>query len=166
MAYLASTANNKIDTARSKGDMTAVKCGIAQAFKEGDIVVIDRSDGYAYKLNGITLAATDLFAGIAAETKLTGSAVGDLLRVFKRGTFTLGGNGSSTNALVQLDTGAEVYADISAIGGDQVVATTTGSHTPKVGLIVEVVTLGTFANGGRVRVNIDGYAMATNGIAA
>jgi len=166
MSYLASTVNNKIDTARAKGDMVAVKCGIAQAFKEGDIVVIDRSDGYAYKLNGITLAATDLFAGIAAESKTSGAAVGDLLRVFKRGVFTLGGNGSSTNALVQLDTGAPVYADISSIGGDQVVATTTGTHTPLVGLIVEVVTAGTFANGGRVRVSIDGYAMGASGIAA
>ena len=132
---MASTAAR--DGRRKDADLQAYQMPASTTLYKETLISARVADGYAYSSRSGT--ATDIFLGVAMETKTNGAVAGaTLLKVWKEGIFVFNASG-----LAQTDIGAAVYAS------DNDTVTKTSTNNQLVGYITEVLS----ASLCRVRIN-------------
>ena len=118
-------------------DLKNYKMAAATQVWKHTLLNIRVADGYIYPARSGT--ATDMFAGVASESKLSGAVAGaDEVNVHKEGEFEFAASG-----MAQTDVGVAVYAS------DDNTVTKTSTNNQLVGYITE------FISATRVRVRID-----------
>jgi hypothetical protein len=135
MAY--STTTTIRETGVQDGKYIALLAKAAQVFKKGDIVVIDATDGLAYKAWAhATTAAGDIFAGVAMESKTAAAGDADTIKVNTKGVHEF--DIATTSQAAGL--GRPVYHEDGTSGNAQlVVIAAPATHYLRVGVIVGLV---------------------------
>jgi len=159
-AFAPSTASSGShrDAKRSDGgEIFSFKMKASTVIWEGDIVVVDVTDGLVWALqdDGVgNLDTGDLFAGIAAESKVSGASAPMTINAYVTGIFEMN---DATDTLAATDMGVEAYgdADIGGVGtSSSITIGTVPANLLTVGRIMPPLKAATT----KPRIRIDGYA--------
>ncbi len=138
---------------RGGGEIIAFPMKAATQIYKGDIVALDITDGHCWSLQATaSMAAGDFFAGVAAESKLSGAVAGvDYIRCYISGTFEF----LADEVLAQTDMGVVIYGQTDGTGSPKTVR-----KTVTAGVDLQVGKLVGFEDGTVTRplVRIDNYA--------
>jgi hypothetical protein len=145
MAYGTTTAIR--ETGVADGRFVACLAKAAQVFKKGDIVVIDATDGLAYKAYADAgYANGDIFAGIANDSKIAAAGDTDTIVVDTEGIHEL--TIAATNQATAV--GRPVYHEIGE-GTAQTVTLTAPAPYLRIGIVTGLVSTT------KVLVDIEGF---------